>query len=492
MTVHLKWICGRDTSFAAAIALVALLPCGSFAAEGGGSNYLQGTYGDFAAAVHPGASSYVRNDVIYYDAGIDARPISGGLDPGFDQKLWMDRLTFGGFAEESLFGGRFGLEVQIPYVFDLTVAQRPPRPGFDSFRSPRDMDMADPVFKPQIAWGAGPHYGNLSLGITAPLGTHDDDRVVSIGRHYWSFDPSFTYTYLNDSGWDLSGTLGYMMNLENNLPGPNYETGDELHLDALLGKHFNDRFAVGIAAYWYSQLTDDKGPIPPPLEPGYKGEGFGFGPVLRFGSQRFSVVAKWLYDPDADNRLKGDLYMLSFVANFGGAPAPPPAPVTPPVARVEPPPPPPPTPPPADADGDGVIDLKDLCPATPRGDRVDVRGCSCDVTVKVNFTSNSTEISGADAILLDALADQVRQLPTLEGEIGGHTDSQGSEAFNEDLSRRRALAARDYLASRGLNVSQLAVKGYGESAPVADNTTPEGRQENRRVVLRRTNCQVAQ
>ena len=292
MTVHLKWICGRDTSFAAAIALVALLPCGSFAAEGGGSNYLQGTYGDFAAAVHPGASSYLRNDVIYYDAGIDARPISGGLDPGFDQKLWMDRLTFGGFAEESLFGGRFGLEVQIPYVFDLTVAQRPPRPGFDSFRSPRDMDMADPVFKPQIAWGAGPHYGNLSLGITAPLGTHDDDRVVSIGRHYWSFDPSFTYTYLNDSGWDLSGTLGYMMNLENNLPGPNYETGDELHLDALLGKHFNDRFAVGIAAYWYSQLTDDKGPIPPPLEPGYKGEGFGFGPVLRFGSQRFSVVAK--------------------------------------------------------------------------------------------------------------------------------------------------------------------------------------------------------
>jgi outer membrane protein OmpA-like peptidoglycan-associated protein len=353
--------------------------------------------------------------------------------------------------------------------------------------------MADPVFKPQIAWGAGPHYGNLSLGVTVPLGTHDDDRVVSIGRHYWSFDPSFTYTYLNDSGWDLSGTLGYMMNLENNLPGPNYETGDELHLDALLGKHFNDRFAVGIAAYWYSQMTDDKGPIPPPLEPGYKGEGFGFGPVLRFGSQRFSVVAKWLYDPDADNRLKGDVYMLSFVANFGGESAPPPAPVAPPVAQAEPPPPPlPPPPPPADADGDGVVDLSDLCPATPRGDRVDVRGCSCDVTVKVNFKSNSTEISGADAILLDALADQVRRLPTLEGEIGGHTDSQGSEAFNEDLSRRRALAARDYLASRGLNVSQLAVKGYGESEPVADNTTPEGRQQNRRVVLRRTNCQVAQ
>ena len=208
-----------------------------------------------------------------------------------------------------------------------------------------------------------------------------------------------------------------------------------------------------------------------------------------FGTKNFSVVAKWLYDPDADNRLKGDLYMLSFVARFGGEPPPPPMPVAPPVARVEPPPPPPP-PPPADADGDGVPDLKDLCPATPRGDRVDVSGCSCDVTVQVHFRSNSTEIYGRGRDPLDSLADQVRHLPTLEGEIGGHTDSQGSEAFNVDLSRRRALAARDYLASRGINVSQLAVAGHGESQPVADNTTPEGRQQNRRVVMRRTNCQV--
>jgi OOP family OmpA-OmpF porin len=207
-----------------------------------------------------------------------------------------------------------------------------------------------------------------------------------------------------------------------------------------------------------------------------------------FGSKNFSVVGKWLYDPDADNRLRGDLYMLSFVAHFGGESPPPPMPVAAPVARAEPPPRPPL--PPADADGDGVIDLSDLCPATPRGDRVDVNGCACDVTVQVHFKSNSTEITGADAITLNSVADQVRQLPTLVGEIGGHTDSQGSEAYNTDLSRRRALAARDYIASRGINVSQLAIAGYGESQPVADNTTPEGREQNRRVVLRRTNCQV--
>ena len=490
MAMHLKWKCEQGAAFAVTLVLAVGLPQIAAAAEGGGSNYLQGTYGDFAAAIAP--HSYLRNDVIFYDASIGARPINGGLDPGFDQDLWMDRLTLGGFSEAEILGGaRFGIEVQLPYVFDLTVAQNPGGPPFDSFAEPRDNAFGDPVIKPQIAWGSGPHYSIFSVGIVAPWGTHDDNRVLSVGRHYWSFDPSFSHTYLSDSGWDISTTVGVMINLENSLPGPNYESGDEAHIDALVGKHFGENFAVGVTGYWYHQLTDDKGSIPRPLENGYQGDSTGYGPAFMFGNKNVSVVAKWIYENYADNRLRGDMYMLSFVARFGGEPPPPPMPVAPPpVAKVEPPPPPPPPPPPADADGDGVPDLKDLCPATPSGQRADVNGCSCDFTIQVHFKSNSTEITGADAIALNSLADQVRQLPTLSGELGGHTDAQGPEAFNVDLSRRRALAVRDYIASRGINVTQLAVAGYGESQPAADNTTVEGRQQNRRVVLSRTNCVV--
>jgi outer membrane protein OmpA-like peptidoglycan-associated protein len=259
-----------------------------------------------------------------------------------------------------------------------------------------------------------------------------------------------------------------------------------LHLDALFGKHFGEHFAFGVAGYWYNQLNDDKGNIPAPLEPGYQSSGTGFGPVIMFGSRHFSVVGKWLHDVTATNRLDGDLYMLSFVARFYEEP-PPPAPVAPPVARVEPPPPPPP-PPPQDSDGDGVVDAADLCPATPRGERVDVNGCACDVTVQLHFKSASAEITEVDAIALSSLADQLRHVPALAGEIGGHTDSQGSDAYNVDLSRRRALAVRDYLTARGLPTAQLAVAGYGESQPIADNATPEGRAQNRRVVIRRTSC----
>jgi len=435
--------------------------------------------------------TYLRNDVIYYDAGIGARPVSGMLDPGFDQKLWMDRLTLAGYADRGILGGKLGIEVQIPYVFDLTVDQNPGGGVFNHLNSPNDSGMGDPILKPQIVWGSGPHYSKLSLGIVIPWGSYDSADVVSTGRHYWSVDPSFTYTFLSETGWDLSATVGYMFNMENSIPGPNYDTGDEFHVDGLFGKHFGEHFALGIAGYWYDQETNDEGPIQsPPLTSTYHSEGYGYGPAISFGNRNFSVVGKWLHDEHAENRLDGDLYMLSFVARFGGEkPAPPPAPVAPPVARVEPPPPPPP-PPPADADGDGVNDLKDMCPATPRGQRVDLNGCSCDFTVQVHFKSNSTEITGADAIMLDSLADQVRQLPTIAGELGGYTDSQGAEAFNLDLSRRRALAVRDYLSSRGINVTQLAVEGHGEADPVADNTTVEGRAQNRRVVLTRTNCVV--
>ena len=270
-----------------------------------------------------------------------------------------------------------------------------------------------------------------------------------------------------------------MINLENSLPGPNYETGDELHVDALLGKHFGEHFALGIAGYWYTRSTDDKGPIPPPLEPGYKSEGAGFGPVFMFGSKNFSVVAKWLYDPDADNRLNGDLYMLSFVARFGGEPPPPPMPgCSAGCARRA-------TAATTAAASGGCrwrwcAGSRRICvPRRRAANGADVNGCSCDFTVQVHFKSNSTEITGADAITLDSLADQVRRLPTLSGELGGHTDSQGSEAFNVDLSRRRALAVVTIwrrVASTSRSSRWLATANHSRS-----RTTPRSKVDSRTV-----------
>jgi outer membrane protein OmpA-like peptidoglycan-associated protein len=169
---------------------------------------------------------------------------------------------------------------------------------------------------------------------------------------------------------------------------------------------------------------------------------------------------------------------------FGGheLPAPPP----PPAKVVAAPPPPPPAP--MDSDGDGVVDGTDQCPETPRGDRVGPAGCSCDVTRQLQFAFGSAELTDADKQILDEMAENLTRLKFVSGTIEGHTDSVGSEAFNQGLSERRAQTVAAYLESKGIAAGRMQVVGRGESDPVGDNNTAEGRAMNRRVVAKRTDC----
>lgn len=164
-------------------------------------------------------------------------------------------------------------------------------------------------------------------------------------------------------------------------------------------------------------------------------------------------------------------------------------------AAVAPPPPPapapvvaPPPPPPRDSDGDGVPDDKDMCPDTKPGTRVGTHGCDCDVTLNLQFRTNSAELTEQDRAMLDEAAVTLKRLKWITGVAEGHTDSTGSDAFNQGLSERRAAAVVEYLSARGVGETRMSTVGFGESRPIADNATREGRAQNRRVVLRRTDC----
>jgi OOP family OmpA-OmpF porin len=141
-----------------------------------------------------------------------------------------------------------------------------------------------------------------------------------------------------------------------------------------------------------------------------------------------------------------------------------------------------------DGDRDGVVDAKDACPDTKAGTRVGAHGCDCDVTVRLQFAFNSAELTAADRQLLDQAAENLKRLNWISGVAEGHTDSVGGDAYNQKLSEARAKSVIAYLASRGIDASRIQAVGHGESKPVADNATAEGRAENRRVVLRRTDC----
>ena len=140
-----------------------------------------------------------------------------------------------------------------------------------------------------------------------------------------------------------------------------------------------------------------------------------------------------------------------------------------------------------DSDADGVVDSMDRCPNTPKGTPVDSSGCELAREFKlegVNFEFDSAKLTADSIAKLDAAVVILKRNADDKIEIAGHTDSQGSDEYNMGLSQRRAQAVTDYLVAHGANGNNLTVKGYGESQPVADNGTKEGRAANRRVELR--------
>jgi OOP family OmpA-OmpF porin len=139
---------------------------------------------------------------------------------------------------------------------------------------------------------------------------------------------------------------------------------------------------------------------------------------------------------------------------------------------------------PLDSDGDGVYDYLDKCPGTPKGATVNSKGCWA-LTGVVLFDFDSSNIKPEAYPLLDEVVSILKKNPKIKREIQGHTDSKGAEKYNQELSERRAKAVERYLEKKGIDPSQLTSKGYGESQPVASNATKEGRQENRRVELKR-------
>jgi outer membrane protein OmpA-like peptidoglycan-associated protein len=97
------------------------------------------------------------------------------------------------------------------------------------------------------------------------------------------------------------------------------------------------------------------------------------------------------------------------------------------------------------------------------------------------FGFDSSELSPAAGDNLRRLAEALDDMPEADVLVAGHTDSVGNDDYNYDLSLRRARAAVDYLATRGMSRERLRMAGLGESEPLATNETEAGRQQNRRV-----------
>jgi outer membrane protein OmpA-like peptidoglycan-associated protein len=150
-----------------------------------------------------------------------------------------------------------------------------------------------------------------------------------------------------------------------------------------------------------------------------------------------------------------------------------------------------------DNDKDNIPDLKDKCPNEPEtfNAYMDDDGCPDTKIVEikesnmpkfqildgVQFLSGSTELNQMSYMYIDQILNEMKQYPTVEIEIRGHTDGQGKFEVNMSLSQARSDVVRMYLINRGIEAARIRAIGFGSTKPVADNRTAKGRQQNRRI-----------
>jgi len=245
------------------------------------------------------------------------------------------------------------------------------------------------------------------------------------------------------------------------------------------------------------------------------GAGIG-GDITEHLSGRFQVMYRYNHDNNSlmpvnvlgvdEDAFDDLLFSLGITANWGGGGGVAPEPVVEPAAPESD----------ADSDGDGVPDSRDRCPNSPAGSAVDQYGCpvdsdgdgvpnsrdkcpdsrpgavvdlnGCEVEAVIDlrgvyFDFDRATLKPEAIAILDEAAELLNHHTKVVVEVAGHTDSIGSEGYNQGLSERRANVVRDYLTGKGVNASRMTAVGYGESRPVASNDTDEGRAENRRTEL---------
>ena len=141
-----------------------------------------------------------------------------------------------------------------------------------------------------------------------------------------------------------------------------------------------------------------------------------------------------------------------------------------------------------DSDNDGVVDSKDMCPDTPAGVKVDAKGCTVfdeetvEITLRVLFDNESAVVKMPKDPEISEFAEFMKQYPSTTAVVEGHTSAPGSEAYNMDLSKRRAANFKEVMVDMyGIEGSRLETIGYGETQLLDNGKNAEAHRVNRRI-----------
>ncbi len=274
------------------------------ASENNASNYVPGFYGDFGMALSQKPGWYLDNFAMGYT--------TVNTEVGSNSVLEMPGIGYA--AETKIVGGNYALSIYPAAVYaenNYTVKAAPQK---QSARVGAGDIYAIPV---QLSWQVGAVSVLIFEGLSIPVSSYQQNRDLNPGLNHWTFDSNLSMTWQPDDGtYDVSLNIGHMANTENT--ATHYRSGDELHLDYMVGYYLTEALGAGITGSYYKQITADSGSgiIGNPLQ----GVGSSIGPVMTYTIKLYnkdvSFSAKWLHEYNVNNHTPGDYAIVRTTLNF--------------------------------------------------------------------------------------------------------------------------------------------------------------------------------
>ena len=304
----------RTVTMIVAMVMVSVLLMSMNALAGGGQQYPNGAEDIYCAACPPPglwAVSYsFYKDV---DKITDAGP--GGADVDLDDAyIFAEVLRVIHSSKNTYFGGRHLAHAFFQYLdVDLDILGD-------------DCGFGNIIFDPCIlTWVDGPIHYTVGVDIYIPVGEFDDDKLVNVGKDFWTFEPIFAVTGIFDKlsfsakfMYDFSTETGDQVVAPGPVPKAELQPGQEFHFDYAADYAISGGLRGGVAGYYYKQITKDEWDGTD--APGKKSEALAVGPVAKYdfllAGNPASVIGKVLFDVDTQNWAEGDSYWLKFVYNF--------------------------------------------------------------------------------------------------------------------------------------------------------------------------------
>ncbi|MEP6390264.1 MAG: transporter [Halioglobus sp.] len=268
-------------------------------------------------AVEPPDKFTLRNDVYYYEANDKESFRAGRIEVEADLTFLVNLTTLLYKPEFQVAGAQYAFGALIPVAkneINSTLNSNLMAADATYSATSEASGLGDIVLVPLVLyWNEDNLHTTFSQYIVAPTGDYDESESINAGLNYWSFDSNIALSYLNPvSGWEISGNLGYIYNTENS--DTDYQSGQEIHVDIAINRYLTESLALGIHGFHQKQITGDSGDGA--VLGDFKAEVYGVGPALLWSTQiadkPVSVIAKWLHDFDADRRLEGDHFIVSF------------------------------------------------------------------------------------------------------------------------------------------------------------------------------------